>query len=145
VSSFANTDLSNLSPTGEVVLAGKVDLAAGVTQSDVDYVIESQTPTSDNNYTWYRLYKSGWVEQGGFGVSVNSSTSSTVVTSTINLLKQFSSTNYGVQIQGLQATTANSSSRLYVSTKNTSSFVVTIQNSILSGGKIDWEAKGVVA
>ena len=31
----------------------------------LDYVIESQTPTAENNYTWYRKYKSGWVEQGG--------------------------------------------------------------------------------
>lgn len=31
----------------------------------IDYVIASQTPTSANNYTWYRKYKSGWVEQGG--------------------------------------------------------------------------------
>ena len=31
----------------------------------LDYVIESQAPTAANNYTWYRKYKSGWVEQGG--------------------------------------------------------------------------------
>ncbi len=31
----------------------------------MDYVIESQHPTAENNYTWYRKYKSGWVEQGG--------------------------------------------------------------------------------
>ena len=31
----------------------------------IDYVIASQTPTADNNYTWYRKYKSGWVEMGG--------------------------------------------------------------------------------
>lgn len=31
----------------------------------LDYVIESQVPTAENNYTWYRKYKSGWVEQGG--------------------------------------------------------------------------------
>lgn len=30
-----------------------------------DYVIETQLPTAENNYTWYRKYKSGWVEQGG--------------------------------------------------------------------------------
>lgn len=30
-----------------------------------DYVVESQEPTSGNGYTWYRLYKSGWIEQGG--------------------------------------------------------------------------------
>lgn len=33
--------------------------------TNVDYVIESQLPTAANNYTWYRKYKSGWVEQGG--------------------------------------------------------------------------------
>jgi len=32
---------------------------------DYDYVVESQLPTAENNYTWYRKYKSGWVEQGG--------------------------------------------------------------------------------
>lgn len=30
-----------------------------------DVVVKTQLPTADNNYTWYRLYKSGWVEQGG--------------------------------------------------------------------------------
>lgn len=30
-----------------------------------DYVIESQIPSEENNYTWYRKYKSGWIEQGG--------------------------------------------------------------------------------
>ena len=30
-----------------------------------DYVIDWQSPTADNGYTWYRKYKSGWVEQGG--------------------------------------------------------------------------------
>ncbi len=30
-----------------------------------DYVIGFQTPSSSNNYTWYRKYKSGWIEQGG--------------------------------------------------------------------------------
>lgn len=32
---------------------------------NADYVIERQEPTAENGYTWYRLYKSGWVEQGG--------------------------------------------------------------------------------
>jgi len=28
-------------------------------------VIEFQAPTAENNYTWYRKYADGWVEQGG--------------------------------------------------------------------------------
>lgn len=31
-----------------------------------DYVIATQLPSSENNWKWYRKYKSGWVEQGGF-------------------------------------------------------------------------------
>lgn len=30
-----------------------------------DAIIDFQAPTAENNYTWYRKYKSGWVEQGG--------------------------------------------------------------------------------
>lgn len=35
-----------------------------VDYSDWDYVVSFQRPTAENNYTWYRKYKSGWVEQG---------------------------------------------------------------------------------
>lgn len=30
----------------------------------VDTVVAFQRPSIDNNYTWYRKYASGWVEQG---------------------------------------------------------------------------------
>lgn len=33
--------------------------------ANADYVIEFQRPNATNNYTWYRKYKSGWVEMGG--------------------------------------------------------------------------------
>ena len=39
-------------------LAGKVDKG--------HQVIAFQEPTSTNNYTWYRKYADGWVEQGGY-------------------------------------------------------------------------------
>lgn len=38
----------------------------------VDTVVEYQKPTAENNYTWYRLYASGWVEQGGILVVASS-------------------------------------------------------------------------
>lgn len=31
-------------------------------------VVAFQAPTADNNYTWYRKYADGWVEQGGYCV-----------------------------------------------------------------------------
>ena len=57
-----------------------------------DYVIEYQAPTSENNYTWYRLYKSGWIEQGG--VSVHT----TDEFYTINLPKEMQDENYTINV-----------------------------------------------
>ena len=28
-------------------------------------IVAEQKPTADNNYTWYKKYSNGWVEQGG--------------------------------------------------------------------------------
>lgn len=44
---------------------GGIKLAKQQDLDSADYVIESQLPTAENNYTWYRKYKSGWLEQGG--------------------------------------------------------------------------------
>lgn len=49
----------------ETEIENKANKDLSNTPANVDYVIETQTPTSANNYTWYRKYKSGWVEQGG--------------------------------------------------------------------------------
>lgn len=42
----------------------KVDLPDGISQDTMDYVVEWKSPTADDT-TWFRKYKSGWVEQGG--------------------------------------------------------------------------------
>ncbi|MBR3510484.1 MAG: hypothetical protein IKN73_00270 [Alphaproteobacteria bacterium] len=56
---------------GGIKLAKQSEIPAPYTMpSNYDFVVESQAPTSANNYTWYRKYKSGWVEQGGIGQSV---------------------------------------------------------------------------
>jgi hypothetical protein len=54
-----------------------------------DYVVETQLPTALNDYTWYRKYKSGWVEMGG---------TIPVRTTTINLPVELADTNYCVVI-----------------------------------------------
>ena len=48
----------------QAALSGKVDVPSGKTQADVDFVVESYHGEDGN---WYRKYKSGWVEQGGYG------------------------------------------------------------------------------
>ena len=36
-----------------------------VSRTGADFVVEYQAPSAENNCTWYRLYASGWIEQGG--------------------------------------------------------------------------------
>lgn len=48
--------------TGGTTLA-RADAVTDMTGTD--YVVAWQMPTAENNYTWYRKYKSGWLEQGG--------------------------------------------------------------------------------
>ena len=80
----ANVDLSNLSATGENHF---VQLQSGVAQADVDYVIESY----QNGTSWYRVYKSGWCEQGGLVVNITPNQWTFVA-----LLKEYADTNYTV-------------------------------------------------
>ena len=74
-------------------LNNKVDLPTPSTPQDaVDYVVEKQDPTSANGYTWYRKYKSGWVEQGGqFTLAYNGTT--------VTLPIELDNTNYVPTIQ----------------------------------------------
>lgn len=44
---------------------GTMALVEDITPIKDHSVIEFQAPTADNNYTWYRKYKDGWIEQGG--------------------------------------------------------------------------------
>ena len=60
------SDGNNNITIGEVteILNDKMD-RDGQNANGADVVIEWQMPNANNNYTWYRKYKSGWVEQGG--------------------------------------------------------------------------------
>lgn len=61
------TALGDISTLRQTVtdLSTNVGTIDSRTSNLLDYVIESQMPSAENNYTWYRKYKSGWVEQGG--------------------------------------------------------------------------------
>lgn len=73
---------------GGTILAKQSEIPTVPDLSTADYVVESQAPTSDNNYTWYRKYKSGWVEQGGV---INPTNSTGLV---INLPVSMANSNY---------------------------------------------------
>lgn len=66
------------------------DLRNVDTTAKADAVIDYQEPTAENDYTWYRKYKSGWVEQGG--VSVYTSDADY----TVNMPVEMTDTNYTI-------------------------------------------------
>lgn len=79
--------------------AGGVPLARADSVPDMsgaDYVVAWQSPSAENNYTWYRKYKSGWVEQGGYSNS-----------QTITLIVEMADTGYSVQLTGMCSSSNN--------------------------------------
>lgn len=94
------------------------------------------TPASG---TWYRLYKSGWVEQGGLDTRVNNS----VVTITLPVV--MSNTNYNATKtnQGNSTTTSASLRSYAVQNKTTTSFQ-TLALAESTGGFM-WQVTGMSA
>ena len=66
-----------------------------------DFVVEWYGPDTDGN--WYRVYKSGWVEQGG-NQTLNTSSPLGI---TINLLKEYKDDSYTVLGNGYGANGAD--------------------------------------
>lgn len=117
-----------------------VDNTAGA-----DAVIEYQVPTAENGYTWYRKYKSGWVEQGGHNHAIQAD--NTDHWNYINLPVTMADTNYttsvvlfgnhdvsiGIIPQGRLATTRLCIGGYYTATSDTRYTAV------------DWQVSGMAA
>lgn len=73
----------------------KMDLPTGVSQDTMDYVVEWKSPTADDP-TWFRKYKSGWLEQGGYyGYDLGGTTYLPADSEfTISLLRQYKDSTY---------------------------------------------------
>ncbi len=81
VGNFEQSAIEQTAGITAETLNSKADADLGNIPTNIDYVVESQFPTAENNYTWYRKYKSGWVEQGGtmtFPVAGASATTKTI-------------------------------------------------------------------
>ena len=96
--------------------------------ANIDYVVESKVATEEDP-TWYRVYKSGWIEQGGY---IANSTNEYVIT----FNKAFVNTNYMImgQVEG------TNSNNLGTKAKIISESSAQIYNTATSN--IWWEAKG---
>ena len=103
-----------------------------------DYVVESQIPTEANGYTWYRKYKSGWVEQGGKYLNQAASGSNTV-----SLLIPMADTNYSLITQRIKPNTSAETGnditpRLYNATTTSFGADLRVTNGNTSTTVSDW-------
>lgn len=109
--------------------------------SEADFVVAYQRPTAQNNYTWYRLYKSGWVEQGGKDFRHGYIT----ITFPITMMD----TNYSVVLtEYYQSTSGIDNSRndnVITSNANTSTSSMYCYINDNTNIGVYWEVKGFVA
>lgn len=108
-------------------------------------VVEFQAPTVANNYTWYRKYADGWVEQGGVITTATTHPTTTTLTQTLPIA--MADTNYILILKSSErlATSSNNLSEQYansdfgaVGTKTTTSFT-------FRAYKPSWQVSGMAA
>lgn len=122
-------------------LNNKVDLPTPSTPQDaVDYVVEVQRPTEANGYTWYRKYKSGWVEQGG----LQSATTHGTNVSQVTLPVEMKDTNYTVVGAKDQSDSGSVGLNLPVS-KTTTYFTWSVAYNSDQTRTLNWQVSGYAA
>ena len=123
-------------------LNNKVDLPSPtVPQDAVDYVVEKQDPTSANG-TWYRKYKSGWVEQGGLFTNSAKLTQITfpIVMADTNYCA-LSNLQYGSETWSATVTTC-----IAANTRTTTGMqILCYYNNSYNTGPICWKVEGMAA
>lgn len=101
----------------------------------VDTLVAFQVPNAGNNYTWYRKYASGWVEQGG---AIDSAASGTY---TVTFPVTMADTHYTV-LKTLSATSSNGAQYNQISFFNKTT---TSAQTNTAGVGFSWEVKGIAA
>ena len=134
-----DTDLKTLRVHDGETPGGHVIGGGTTLPENMDYVIETQLPTSENNYTWYRKYASGWVEQGGH---------TTAQTITLPVLMQDES--YYIALCGECQQTNNNINIFAFRNKTKANFVVqgnvlnnNGQSSSVNSGTKYWQVSGM--
>lgn len=110
-------------------------VTSAVAEANAHRVIAFQAPMAANNYTWYRKYADGWIEQGGrYAGRQNIS---------ITMPVEMSDSNYSVVLTFETASTATSqySSFSIDTSKTASTFTIKNFGSIYGG----WEVRGMFA
>jgi hypothetical protein len=118
----------------------------GATQGGfhVPTVIETLKPTAGNNYTWYRKYSDGWVEQGGrYNNATDKKQGSVSITLPIEMANEFFSRNVTPINSSDTSTTANSQTASFAGgTWSSSGTKVLYINVLSTQTAVYWEVRG---
>lgn len=115
-------------------LTGKANTDLSNVPTNIDYVVESKVPTASDP-SWYRKYKSGWLEQGGQTPTVAGG-----ATTTVTLLKPYNNTVYNVMVQPVGAYTNSGEANNIIPTRTTTNFV--IASGQIAAQPFIWRAEG---
>lgn len=140
VGAFDQTATEQTAGLNAELFNNKADIDLGNIPANYDYVIESQLPTANNGYTWYRKYKSGWVEQGGYKEI------STGGSATISLPVAMVDTNYSAQMTPAANTSGGSPRIAIIKSNLTTTTVILNWYSYPDGtAKAYWQVSGMSA
>lgn len=137
VGNFEQDSVEQTAGINAEMFNGKADRNLMNTTDNVDIVIESQLPTADNGYTWYRKYKSGWVEQGGVLQQVGTSANVTI-TFPVEMANNQYSWNIGIGYNG-----ANQVTYIQAGAWNFTTTTMTMES--YAQGKKSWQVSGMSA
>lgn len=120
---------------------GQTQGGAGI----IDPIVAFQVPTADNGYTWYRKYRSGWVEQGG--ITDYMAWNGTGASKTEILPVPMSDTNYVATATMLDSTTNWNYPGCAIRSMSTTQISVCIATAGNNQGssRCSWEVKGMAA
>ena len=104
-------------------------------------VIEFQSPTAGNNYTWYRKYADGWVEQGGEWVHPSPGTAYNHVTITLPVV--MADANYSVILSNT-GTNVTAYAKT-INNRTTTEFVCTSGGDVAKYNGFCWAVRGMAA
>ena len=97
------------------------------------FLIDVQYPTAENNYTWYRLYSDGWIEQGA------SPTFSSWALQTVYFPIPFANGRYAISFGGKSTRASSTDVKGMVCEEKTATYF-----KYYAGGT-DWEQKDWIA
>ena len=144
VSAGTQVHLSNyyIKKDGILVWQGLGDpgLHQRVSKAEADYVVESQFPTAENNLTWYRKYKSGWVEQGQYKRNITKNQANIVT-----LPVPMANTNFGGSISCSNITYSAATTLSIDSHSTTQVNLWGYTGAASSTIRVSWEVKGIYA